>query len=681
MISFDRRTCNDLAACAVREWIESNGIGGYGSSSICGLNTRRYHGLLVAATNPPVGRMVLLSKIEETFILDGQQYDLSTNRYPGTVHPNGYMFLKEFRLDPYPIFTFEVEGVEIEKRVFLVNGENTTVVGYHFRGLPSEKTCEFELRPLIAFRDYHATAQRNDALNHSIEAENGLVAVKPYEGVPTLYFAHNAENVEPQGFWYFNFEYEAEQKRGFYDREDLFNPFVARYSLRPGMSIPLIVSTVKHSVAEAAEMHDREMRRRAGVDASSPHSDPLIRSLSAAADQFLVKRGELDTIIAGYHWFADWGRDTMIALPGLTMTTGRYGTARSILRMFARSVNQGMLPNRFLDNGEAAEYNTVDAALWMFEAVREYLVHTDDWNFVKDELYDALGQIIDWYRSGTRFGIKMDEDGLIRAGEEGVQLTWMDAIVGGTVITPRHGKAVEIQALWYHALRTMEYVSAQFEDNKRHADCANLADRVRTSFNKVFWNEGEGYLYDVVDGDERDASMRPNQIFAVSLFHSMLESKRARSVVATVERELLTPLGLRTLAATDPRYRGRYEGDAASRDSAYHQGTVWPWLAGPFFMALLKVNGSDSSSRRKVTAWLKKFQEHLLDAGLGQVSEIFDGDPPHQAAGCIAQAWSVAEILRLAVALSEFDRPIPEPPVKTVRPRRESGKKASAAAR
>jgi predicted glycogen debranching enzyme len=627
-----------------KEWLETNGIGGYASSTILGLNTRRYHGLLVAAIAPPGGRMVLLSKIEETVVLNGRRYELSTNRYPGAVHPSGYLFLSEFRLDPFPRFVFRVEDVEVEKRVFLVHGENTAVIEYAFRG----PGCNFELRPLIAFRDHHATTRRNDALNPAVQNEGGVVTLAPYAGLPSLHIAHDATEVAATGDWYLNFEYDIELERGFTDREDLFNPFVAHYDASPGRTVTIIASTERHQVAEAAAMRQRELTRRAAIVAASPSSDSLTTSLVAAADQFIVKRGELETVFAGYHWFCDWGRDTMIALPGLTITTGRYDIARNILLTFARNVDQGMLPNRFPDQGETPEYNTVDATLWMFEAVRAYAEHTNQWDFVRDNLYSVLTGIIDWHRRGTRFGIHVDTDGLLHAGEAGVQLTWMDAKVGDLVVTPRQGKPVEVQALWYNALRIMEWFAEKYGDTERQKTLAGMADQACGSFNAAFWNAAEGCLYDVVDGDARDNSLRPNQILAVSLPYSMLDFERAKAVVATVERELLTPRGLRTLSAKDPRYRGRYEGDPFSRDTAYHQGTVWPWLAGPFFTAYLKIHDWDQDSRARVKAWLAQFEAHLTEAGLGQVSEIFDGDPPFTPRGCIAQAWSVAELLRLA---------------------------------
>src|SRR6516165_6240877 len=664
MIMFDQAACRDLSRARRREWIETNGMGGYASSTIVGLNTRRYHGLLVAATRPPLGRMVLLSKVEETIIIGGHRYDLSTNRYSGAFYPDGYELLKEFRLDPFPTFVYEVEGVEIEKRVFLVYGHNTVVIEYDFRGLDRglHTDVSFELRPLIAFRDYHSTTRWNGALDPAFSIEGDRVTLTPYQGVPSLHIAFGKAQIEKVGDWYYNFERDAEFERGFYDNEDLFNPLVSRYAIGPRDSVSVIASLEGHQVAESADRRGRELQRRAELIYSSRYSDSLITSLTTAADQFIVRRGELGTIIAGYHWFGDWGRDTMIALPGLTLTTGRTEIARSILETFARHADKGMLPNRFPDDGADPEYNTVDAALWMFEAVQAYLNQTGDWSFVENRLYDPLAGIIEWHQQGTRFGIKVETDGLVHAGEAGSQLTWMDAKVGDVVATPRQGKPVEIQALWYNALRIIEHVSRKIGKVSEAARYATMADLARRSFNAAFWYDDGGYLYDVIDGERRDGSLRPNQILAVSLSHSILDSSRARAVVDAVERELLTPHGLRSLAPSDPAYRGRYVGDAATRDMTYHQGTVWPWLAGPFFTAWLKVHGTNEGSRKTVKAWLAQFEEHFTQAGLGQVSEIFDGDAPFEARGCIAQAWSVAELLRVAVALADSERHTPAEP-------------------
>ncbi|MGA7364522.1 MAG: glycogen debranching enzyme N-terminal domain-containing protein, partial [Candidatus Sulfotelmatobacter sp.] len=441
-----------------REWLETNGIGGFASSTIIGLNTRRYHGLLVAATKPPVGRLVLLSKLEETLFIDGQSFDLSANRYPGVIHPQGFRYLKQFRLDPFPVFTYEVEGVEIEKTVFMISGENSTVVQYELKKNthPESKNLCLELRPLIAFRDYHSTTHENGSINSGIEERSGSVSISPYQGLPPLHLAHNAVELRKAGDWYRNFEYAVERERGLDFTEDLFNPFVLRFDLLLKGVASVIASTDRRDVARVPEYRQGETTRRRDIEMASPIEDSFVRSLVAAADQFIVSRGDQRTIIAGYHWFSDWGRDTMIALPGLTLTTGKHEIARSILRTFAKQVDRGMLPNRFPDAGEIPEYNTVDATLWFFETARAYLAHTGDLDFVRNELYSVLVDIIDWHVRGTRYGIEADAEGLLSSGEQGVQLTWMDAKVGDWVVTPRRGKPVEIQALWYNALCIME---------------------------------------------------------------------------------------------------------------------------------------------------------------------------------------------------------------------------------
>ena len=652
MIEFKQETCGDLEAALRREWLETDGIGGFASSTIVSLNTRRYHGLLVAATKPPVGRLVLLSKLEETLFIDGQPFELSANRYPGVVHPQGYRYLTQFRLDPFPVFTYEMEGIEIEKTVFMIYGENSTVVQYELRKNnhpESPKNLRLEIRPLIAFRDYHSTTHENGSLNRDVEVGPGLAAVAPYRGLPTLYLAHNAAELQKTGDWYRNFEYDAERERGLDFAEDLFNPYVLRFDLRPGVQAALIASTQQHEVAQAPGYRQAEIARRRNTEAVSPIDDSFVRALAAAADQYIVSRGDQKTVIAGYHWFSDWGRDTMIALPGLTLPTGEYEVARSILRTFAKHVDQGMLPNRFPDAGETPEYNTVDATLWFFEAARAYLAYTGDLAFIRDELYPVFSDIISWHARGTRYGIKVDSSGLLSSGETGVQLTWMDAKVGDWVVTPRRGKPVEIQALWYNALCIMEDLARRFGDDVGQNRYRNMATVASGSFSRLFWNENTGCLYDVVNDAPADASIRPNQILAVSLTHSMLSPERAQAVVEKVKEHLLTPYGLRTLAPSDPQYRGRYTGGPSERDGAYHQGTVWPWLLGPFITAYVKVQGDSEPARRQAAEWLAPIKDHLADGGLGHISEILDGDPPQRPCGCIAQAWSVGEVLRALV--------------------------------
>jgi predicted glycogen debranching enzyme len=406
MSRFNESVCRNLDLANHREWLETNGIGGFSSSTITGLNTRRYHALLTAATRPPVGRMVLLSKLEETLVVEGRRSELSCNRYPGVVHPQGYLYLKEFRQDPFPIFLYEVDGIEIEKSVVMVHGENTTVVEYR-----SSHPCVLELAPLIAFRDYHATTHQNRELNPEFETMPGMVTCRPYPGLPPLRLAYTSGEVRRTGYWYHNFEYDAERERGLDYREDLFNPLLLRLDLSPSDPAAVIASTEMRSAGDAARLRSAEISRRA---AAPP------------GDQFLVRRGSGSTIIAGYHWFSDWGRDTMISLSGLTLATRRYEEAKSILLAFAETVDQGMLPNRFPDSGEAPEYNTVDATLWFFEAVRALAARTGDYEFVRIHLYQVLSDIVAWHERGTRYGIRLDSDGLLHAGEAGTQLPgWM----------------------------------------------------------------------------------------------------------------------------------------------------------------------------------------------------------------------------------------------------------------
>jgi predicted glycogen debranching enzyme len=645
MIQFDQGVCHNFEAATSREWLETNGLGGFASSTIIGLNTRRYHALLTAATKPPVGRIVLLSKLEETIIVDDRRIGLSANQFPGVVHPRGFEYQEAFRLDPFPIFTYRIGDLAIEKSVFMVQGENTTVVQYK-----ASNKCQLEIRPLIAFRDFHSTTHENSAINGDVKLGLGQANLTPYHGLPTLYLAHNAANAEQTSDWYRNFEYEEERHRGLDFHEDLYHPLTLTFNLRANQPARIIASTRLHKAADTQKLEKAERARRDVILATAPVKDEFVQALTAAADQFIAQRGSLKTIIAGYHWFGDWGRDTMIALPGLTLVTGRHEVARDILLAFSRHVDQGMLPNIFPDAGETPEYNTVDATLWYFEAVRQYCEYSDDLDFVRDQLYPVLADIVEWHVRGTRYGIKVDpQDGLLHAGEHGVQLTWMDARIGDWVVTARTGKPVEIQALWYNALRTMEFFAREFKDSKGSDYYADLAARVHAGFNQQFWNGTGQCLFDVIENSVGDASVRPNQVIATSLKYSMLSSERARAVLTKVAQQLLTPYGLRTLSQNDTRYSGLYQGDQLKRDSAYHQGTVWPWLLGPFISGYVKTFGRNKDSVKRIQSWLEPLQAHLSQAGLGSISEIFCGDSPHTPCGCIAQAWSVAEVLRVLV--------------------------------
>jgi len=649
MISFDSGICTDFIEAASREWLEANGIGGYASGTISGANTRRYHAILTAATKPPLGRITTIAKIEETLIIDGERYDLSSNQYPGKISPEGYKFITSFRLDPFPIWTYNFNGVELEKRIFMVQGENTTVCRWTMldNGGHAIDKLGLEVRPLLSFVDYHHLQHEDAGFSTEFESRLNVVSIQPYGNLPELFFIHNGAAVDKTGCWYKNFEYAIEKERGFDYTEDLFQPFSISFTLTVPATV--VVSTERSDIVDDDALEKNEIARRAKLVAQAGTKNDITKQLVLAADQFIAKRGDGETVIAGYPWFSDWGRDTMIALSGLTLATNRPEIAKNILLEFSRHLSQGMLPNRFPDVGEEAEYNTVDATLWYFEAIRAYLDKTGDYDFVRHNLYSKLADIIYWHLRGTRYKIHVDTDGLLYAGEPGVQLTWMDAKIGDLVITPRTGKPVEIQALWYNALKTMADLAARFGDDKDKAKYESMADLAKLSFNAVFWNDTETCLYDVVENGNRDASIRPNQVLAASLPHSMLDDERAGFVIEKVTSELLTPVGLRSLSPNDPKYCPVYEGSPFEPDSAYHQGTVWAWMIGPYVDAYRRVYGSDKTTERRVTEILSGFNEHLSQAGLGQISEIFDAEPPHMPRGCFAQAWSVAEVLRVLV--------------------------------
>jgi len=646
MIEFGSDLLTDFEAVSQREWLETNGIGGYAASSLCGANQRRYHGLLVASTRPPLGRMVLLSKFEEAVTIDGATFEISCNQYPGVIAPKGYQFLKHFELNPFPVWTFEIDGIEIKRSVFMIHGENTTVCRWSVdkRSIPARPDYKLELKPLLAFRDHHHLRHEDAVFDKDYAVSPNLVSVSPLSQMPILYFSHNATDITSQGYWYRNFEYGLEKERGFDYHEDLFQPFSMTFDLRHEALV--IVSTEPKEIKSVDDLEKSELSRRGFLVGHAGAKDDLTSQLLLASDQFIVSRGDGKTVIAGYPWFSDWGRDTMIALNGLTISANRPDIARSILGEFSMHISYGMLPNRFPDLGETPEYNTVDATLWFFEAIRAYAEKTGDLAFVRDELYEKLVNIIEWHIHGTRYGIHVDTDGLLFAGEIGTQLTWMDAKVGDRVITPRMGKPVEIQALWYNALRIMESFAKNFGDGNGVKLYSPMADMANSSFNGQFWNEDEECLFDVVNGDTKDASVRPNQILAVSLPHTMLPVDRAGKVVEKVEAELLTPVGLRSLSPKDPAYCPIYIGAPQVRDAAYHQGTVWAWLIGPFVDAYRRVHRDSSDTNKRMEQLIDGFSAALVQAGVGQVSEIFDGDAPHHPRGCPAQAWSVAELLR-----------------------------------
>jgi glycogen debranching enzyme len=663
------------------EWLYTNGLGGYASSTLAGCNTRRYHGLLVAALEPPVRRTVMVSKLDETLFVGPIPFDLATNEFhDGTIHPAGHQYLARFeRPFGIPTFTFSFQGWRLEKKVWMEQAENTTFVQYELQDAPA--ACQLQLRPLCAYRDFHAEQQAG-APFQVIEISDGIRVQAFAEAVTYALACDHPAGFEAGPDWWRRFLYREERERGLEPLEDLFTPGRFAVALVPRRPV-LFRLTAEFSPAPFEGALERAEAFAApcwALDAG-PQKDEQERQaaeLRFAATQFLVRRSSVDapnpqrpepapaprarrpasnegrTVIAGYHWFGDWGRDTMIALPGLALCTGRAAIARDILRTFAKCVDEGMIPNCFGEQG-GAEYNNVDGTLWFFQAVDRYVRAAEDGPFLR-ELFPTLEAIIDWHLKGTRYGIKIDPaDGLLAAGQPGVQLTWMDAKVGDWVVTTRIGKPVEVNALWFNAICLMAAWAREL--NRQASDYQRLAAQIGKSFRERYWYEAGGYLYDVIDGPHGDdVSLRPNQVFAVSLPFAPIYGSQAKAVVDTVERELLTPVGLRSLARGDPNYAGAYSGDRWQRDRAYHQGTVWSWLIGPFVDAHLRVYHDKQRALQLIQPLLRHMRE---EAGIGTISEIFDGDEPHRPRGCIAQAWSVAEVLRVWDALHKEPPPKP----------------------
>jgi len=633
-----------------REWLETDGLGGWSGSTLAGAHSRRYHGALVAATRPPAGRRVLLSRLEETLVVDGVRYELGCNRYPGVVHPRGDRHLVDFERGLFPVFEYEAGGARLGRTVAALDGGGV-LFEYELLAAPGE--VELELRPFLAGRDIHSLGHVAPERTWRPSFDADRLRLESAAGEPSVAIEAIGARFDADGDWYRDLELDEERRRGFDFHEDLWTPGRLAATLEPGARWTVRVALADSAPAAGSPTLDGERVRREALVENAGHRGSLGRRLVLAADQFLVRRGEAGwSVIAGYPWFADWGRDAMISLPGLCLPTRRFEEARGILAAFCEHLSMGMLPNRFPEAGEAPEYNTVDATLWLFVAGWRYLEATKDEAFARETLLPAFDDILAWHARGTRYGIRVDADGLLVAGEPGVQLTWMDARVGERVITPRHGKPVEIEALWTNALWITATLHRRFGDAKRAGVLSRLVRRLRQRFEALFWNEAEGCLFDVVGPDGPDPSVRPNQLFALSLPFAMLPREKALAVLARVERDLLTPRGLRTLAPGHPDYVARYEGGPEARDAAYHQGTVWAWLAGPWVDALLRYRGA--VGKRQARAWLAAFAPHLDEACVGQVSEIFDAEPPHAPRGAPAQAWSVAELLR---ALSRVGEP------------------------
>ena len=665
------------------EWLEADGLGGFASGTSTGIRTRRYHALLLTATTPPTGRVVLVNGFDAWVETPNGKFSLSSQCYaPDVIGGDGAQRIEQFATEPWPHWIFKLDdGTRIELEIFSLKGESTTCLSWKLAG-PGQDIKLF-VRPFLSGRDYHSLHKANPAFRFDAEIAPGKVSWQPYVGVPGVVATTNG-SYSHQPEWYYNFLYGEERERGLDCQEDLAAPGIFEWNLANRKAV-LIFSTkdlaaALPSTVKPLELFDqlqtREQKRREAFPSRLHKSaDAYIverrsrrreeaDSSPAKPDRLVAPPATGKTIIAGYPWFADWGRDTFIALRGLCLASGRFDDAREILLAWAESVSEGMLPNRFPDSGEKLEFNSVDASLWFIIAVHEYLQLSKGQSRLmpaatNDEkiLHSAVEAILDGYTRGARFGIRLDHDGLLACGQSGVQLTWMDAKVGDWVVTPRIGKPVEIQALWLNAL----WIANQFSDARKE-----LFERGCESFRVRFWNSERGFLNDVVDVNhhvgEIDSTFRPNQIFAVGgLPFALIESERARAIVNAVEEHLLTPCGLRSSAPGEPGYAKEYCGGVWQRDGAYHQGTVWPWLIGPFVEAWVRVRGGTSEAKREARArFLEPLFKHLDEAGLGHISEIADAESPHTPRGCPFQAWSLGELLRLDQVVLKIESPKPK---------------------
>ena len=628
------------------EWLEADGLGGFASGTVSGIRTRRYHALLLTATTPPAGRMVLVNGFDAWVETLRGTFAISSQRYgPDIIHPDGASRIESFEYEPWPRWRYKIDNdFMIEQELFVPKGESVTFISWRVVTGIVDPDLKLKVRPFLSGRDFHSTHHENGSFRFEAAQDGECVTFRSYEGVPAV-IAYSNGRYAHEPTWYRNFLYSEEQARGLDAVEDLASAGVFEFSLSQKPAV-LMLAAEGHAITNIESIEARHARVRTIEQARRQYfSSPRER----AADAYLVKRGKGKTLIAGYPWFGDWGRDTFIALRGLCIATGHLEEARDILLQWAGTVSQGMLPNRFPDQGEQPEFNSVDASLWYIIAVNDYLLAAEKQPSITDDCHTkklraAVEAILAGYNEGTRYGIRGDHDGLLSAGERGQQLTWMDARVEGREITPRIGKPVEIQALWLNALAIGAKFSGRWE---------TLFEKGRAAFESKFWNEQAGYLADVIDCDHQtgviDLTFRPNQIFAVGGLPLLLLSKeKARRVVDAAEALLLTPVGLRSLAPGEPGYAPHYQGDSRARDSVYHQGTVWPWLIGPFVEAWVRVRSSTAKAKKQARErFLPPLYEHLNHAGLGHVSEICDAEPPHTPRGCPFQAWSLGELLRL----------------------------------
>ncbi len=658
-ISLSEAVCRNLDASKNLEWLCTNGLGSYASGTVSGISTRKYHGYLVAALRPPIERYVLWSHVEDRVVIGEKGYPLSTNEFPGVIEPTGYRLIAGFQQTAGPVWDFRCGDVVIRKSLILPYHQQAAILRYELVDPPTKRQ-EIRLLALnmLSGRHFHTTTTAENRLNWGRSgnpADSEALAFKAVGCPFELFFTHNAASFHDGPSWWYNFVLSQETQRGYPDRDDLWTPGALEFLLKPGRPAFIIASTKPINRVEHSALVLKEQARWQKISespiAGSPYT-PLLETLFAAADQFVVRRAtdkqqhQKKSVIAGYPWFEDWGRDTFISLPGLTLVTGRPDAAREILTTFADHIEGGLVPNRFPDDADKPDYNTVDASLWFIHAAYQYWRYTGDAAFLSDYLFTPMTRIIDAYQHGTTFGIHMDSDGLMMAGEPGCNLTWMDAKIGDYVVTPRYGKPVEISGLWYNAVCIMRLIAEMRTDKPRQRQMAQIAALIEKNFPAKFWFAAGGYYADVLGpGDQPDTRLRPNQLIAASLPFSPVPEAHLRAMVDSARTTLLTPMGLRTLAPGSPGYCGRYQGDQPSRDHAYHQGTAWPWLIGPFVSAFVRAYPDSAAEQR--FAFIQPLQDHLNNYGLGSICEVADGDAPHQPRGCIAQAWSVAEMLRV----------------------------------
>ncbi|MCW3071081.1 MAG: glycogen debranching protein [Bacteroidetes bacterium] len=629
-----------------KEWIITNGIGGYTSSTITGANTRRYHGVLVVSMNPPTERKVMVAKVEERIIFNNREFQLSTNQYPGKVYPEGYRFIKEFSRVPMPTTVFEVQGAGLQKTVFMVQDSNTTVIEYTNT---SNIGYQLWLNPLYAGRDYHGLLHERERNDFYMVQNSRYQVIYPYHGSEPVYFRHTAGTFVEGRTWNENLEYHVDRERGHDFREDVYSTGYMSCMMSPGAKVFLMFSTDENVMDASPEHLKADELNRLESLVPEEVSSPFLADLLVAGDQFIVQRRSTGgySIIAGYHWFTDWGRDSMIALRGLCIATGKREVAASVIRTFLDYLQEGIIPNRFPDyKDDLPEYITIDATLWMFVAVYEYDLKFDDPAFL-EEIYPKLAEIIDWHMRGTKNNIHMLENGLLAGGKDGIPLTWMDARINEYSFTARAGCAVEVNALWYNALKIMQYISERLR-KKENTVITELAEKLKRQFGLSFWN-ADCYLNDLVTEDnEADPSIRPNQVYALSLPFPILSREQEKQVLENIAEFLVTPYGLRTLDTYHYKFKPSYSGDVWSRDAAYHQGTAWPFLLPEYFIAYLKVHDHSEEAKRQVEAQLLALKDHFYkEECIHGISEVFDGLNPLEGKGCIQQAWSVANLILL----------------------------------